>query len=244
MQDSELHKNIAILIPAKNEADSVGAVIRGIKRCFSGQIIVIDDASQDETASIARQAGAYVIPLAYSLGAWGATQTGLRYAWQQGYAVAITMDADGQHEPDSIPILLAALAPANCDVVIGAHPQRGSFARRFAWSLFRWLSGVTLEDLTSGLRGYNQKAINILASSEATLLDYQDMGVLMLLSQNNLIIEEVPISMQPRRNGHSRIFSSWWAVTHYMIYTLILCLARSKRIKIRQLKPFNPLIFK
>ncbi|ALG67950.1 glycosyltransferase family 2 protein [Beggiatoa leptomitoformis] len=243
MQDYELHKKVVILIPAKNEAQSVGTVIQGIQRCFFGQIVVIDDASQDDTATIARQAGAYVIPLAYSLGAWGATQTGLRYAWQQGYDIAITMDADGQHEPESIPTLLATLAPAYCDVVIGAHPQRGSLARRLAWSLFRWLSGVTLEDLTSGLRGYNKKAIAILASNEATLLDYQDMGVLMLLSQNNLLIEEVPILMYPRSSGHSRIFSSWWAVTHYMVYTLTLCLARSKRIRIRQL-PLTPTIFK
>ena len=118
-----------------------------------------------------------------------------------------------------------------CDVIVGAYPQRGSFLRRMAWTIFRKLSGITLEDLTSGLRAYNRTAITLLASTSATLLDYQDMGVLILLHKAGLCVQETPILMHPRIDGHSRIFSSWWAVSRYMLHTGILCLARIKQNK-------------
>ncbi|MDM8559182.1 glycosyltransferase family 2 protein [Candidatus Parabeggiatoa sp. HSG14] len=227
------NKPVIILIPAKNEVNTVGKVVATIKANFAVTVVVIDDASQDDTAKIARAAGAIVLPLPFSLGAWGAMQTGLRYASKHGFNTAITMDADGQHEADSIPTLVAPLANGQCDVVIGAYPQRGSISRRIAWAFFRHLSGITLEDLTSGLRAYNRTAMSLLASQSATLLDYQDMGVLILLHKAGLRIVETPILMYPRIDGHSRIFSSWWAVSQYMLHTGILCLARFKRSKHR-----------
>lgn len=231
MASASSYQPIIIIIPAKNEETTVGQVITEIQSYFQGNIVVVDDASTDNTAKIAHKAGAQVISLPLSLGAWGAIQTGLRYALKTGHQTAITMDADGQHEAQSIPILLAHLTSKNCDVVIGAYPQRGSFLRRSAWFLFRRLSGLSLEDLTSGLRAYNHAAIALLASSEATLLEYQDLGVLMLLRRAGLHIAEVPIIMRPRSTGHSRIFSSWFAVSYYMLYTSVLCLAQMRRRK-------------
>ena len=225
------HEPIVILIPAKNEASTIGEVIAEINAKLSVTIIVIDDASTDDTASIARVAGAIVLPLPFSLGAWGAIQTGLRYASKCGFSTAITMDADGQHEAASIPTLIAPLSEEQCDVVIGSYPQRGSFLRQVAWAFFRQLSGVILKDLTSGLRAYNRSAITLLASRSATLLDYQDIGVLILLHRAGLQVLEMPITMRPRINGHSRIFNSWVAVSRYMWHTGILCLARFKRSK-------------
>lgn len=229
-----MYEPIIILIPAKNEVNTVGQVVAEVKATFPGMVLVIDDASTDDTAKIARAAGAKVLSLPFSLGAWGAIQTGLRYAIKHGFNTAITMDADGQHETDSIPDLLALLRMGQCDVVIGAYPQRGSWLRHFAWSLFRKLSGIVLEDLTSGLRAYNRPAITLLASNVATLLDYQDLGVLLLLHKAGLQIQEVPTLMYPRINGHSRIFNTWWAVGKYMLHTGILCLAHQpskKKVK-------------
>jgi glycosyltransferase involved in cell wall biosynthesis len=223
-----------ILIPAKNEVATVATVIQEIRAYHAGMILVIDDHSNDGTAEAAHEAGAKVIRLPYSLGAWGATQTGLRYALKHGYQHAITMDADGQHEAEALPLLKTAILDTELDVVIGAHPQRGSQARRFAWQLFRSLSGLTLEDLTSGMRAYNRHAIHVLASQQATLLDYQDMGVLLLLHKEGLTVREVPIPMNIRTAGHSRIFSSWRAVLGYMFYTTILCLAKTRPIQRRR----------
>lgn len=223
-----MYKSTLIIIPAKNEVQTVGDVVAEIKSRYPVTVLVIDDASTDDTATVARTAGAKVLSLPFSLGAWGAIQTGLRYALKHGFHIAITMDADGQHETDSIPQLVAPLRAKQCEVVIGAYPQRGSLLRKIAWSLFRKLSGIALEDLTSGLRAYHRVAITLLASNSATLLDYQDLGVLLLLHKAGLRIQEVPTLMYPRKNGHSRIFNTWWAVSKYMLQTGILCLAHQR----------------
>lgn len=233
--------DLIIIIPAKNEAASIAQVIADIREHFSGTVLVVNDASTDNTAELACQAGAHVINLSFSLGAWGAMQTGFRYAHQQGYQIAITMDADGQHRADTLLNLLLPLQAREADVIIGAFTQRGSTARQFAWRLFRWLSGITQEDLTSGLRAYNQQAIALLASSKATLLDYQDLGVLLLLHSEKLQVMETTIAMRPRVDGKSRIFSSWWAVGKYMIYTATLCIARGSRLPIIKRRQPNTL---
>ena len=111
-------------------------------------------------------------------------------------------------------------------MVIGAFPERASRARRLAWSYFRQITGLQLEDITSGFRAYNHAAMAVLASREASLLDYQDVGVLLILRRKGLRIVEAPVSMQPRALGASRVFRSWWVVGKYMLQTSLLCLAR------------------
>nr|WP_207168489.1 glycosyltransferase family 2 protein [Thiocystis violacea] len=216
------------MIPAFNEAATVAEVIAAVRRACgcSVSVIVIDDLSTDDTAEVARNAGATVIPLPLQLGAWGAIQTGLRYALARDYDMAVTLDADGQHEPAYVSALLAPLREQRADVVIGAYPARASRARRLAWRYFRWLTGLSLEDITSGFRAYNRAAIGLLASREATLLDYQDVGVLLTLHRRGMRTCEVPVPMQPRAAGGSRVFDSWWTVGKYMLQTSLLCVAR------------------
>ncbi len=166
-------------------------------------------------------------------------QTGIRYAVRHGYAGVITMDADGQHEPAYLHEMIAA--GATHDVVIGACPERGSPLRKFAWGYFRALTGFGFEDLTSGFRYYNRKASTLLAEAEATLLDYQDIGVLLLLHKAGLTIKEIPVAMKRRQNGASRVFSSWWTVVRYMAETTLLCLARwNKKPKNRAYRVVTP----
>ena len=105
-------------------------------------------------------------------------------------------------------------------------PGRGSALRQIAWRYFRFLTGFRLEDLTSGFRYYNARACRLLAGPEATLLDYQDVGVLLLLSHAPLRIVEIPVAMNARRHGASRVFFSWFTVARYMAETSLLCLAR------------------
>ncbi|HAS52033.1 MAG TPA: glycosyl transferase [Gammaproteobacteria bacterium] len=221
-----IHDRPIALIPAHNEAATVGDIVAQVRTLWNCPVVVIDDCSTDATAQIARTAGATVLPLAIQLGAWGATQTGLRYALRQGYRTAITLDADGQHEPDSIGALLEPLASGQADVSIGAFPERASPARRFAWSYFRWLTNLELEDITSGFRAYNHAAMTVLASPAASLFDYQDVGVLLILRRQGLRTVEVPVSMQPRVIGASKIFRSWRVVGKYMLQTSLLCIAR------------------
>lgn len=216
-----------VLMPAHNEEATVGLLVAQIRRRFNYPVVVVDDCSGDATARVAQAAGATVLPLTLQLGAWGAIQTGLRYALRHGYHTAITLDADGQHDPDYINELIKPLTMRQADVVIGAFPERVSRARRIAWWYFRWLTGLKLEDITSGFRVYNHAAMTVLASPEASLLDYQDVGVLLILRRRGLRTTEVPISMRPRTQGASRVFRSWWIVGKYMLQTSVLCLART-----------------
>ncbi|HMY40796.1 MAG TPA: glycosyltransferase, partial [Marinagarivorans sp.] len=90
--------SLIALIPAYNEEATVGAIVAQVRQLWRCPVVVIDDCSTDATIAVARAAGAIVLPLTLQLGAWGAMQTGLRYALRQGYRTAITLDADGQHE--------------------------------------------------------------------------------------------------------------------------------------------------
>lgn len=218
------HSSTLIVIPARDEAATIGQVVSSLIAAGWRHIFVIDDHSGDDTGNIARRAGATVARPILPLGAWGGMQLGVRHALAHGYEAVITMDADGQHEVQEIPALLAGRA--NTDIVIGAHPERASRLRRIAWRWFRTIAGFELRDITSGFRYYNRAAIEILAASEATLIDYQDVGVLLLLRQAGLSIAEVPVSMNTRQVGRSRIFYSWPSVARYMITTTVLCLAR------------------
>lgn len=213
---------IVVVIPAFNEEQVIGSVIADVRDRYQLPVWVVDDASTDNTVAVALASGAEVLRLPAQLGAWGATQTGLRYALRRGFDVVISMDADGQHEAESIPALLAPVIEDRADVVIGACTERGSLMRRIAWVMMKRTSGLSLEDVTSGFRIYNRKAIRQLASWRATLLDYQDIGVLLLLQDKGLRIEDVNVPMRTRTNGSSRVFSSWLVVAYYMCQTLLL----------------------
>jgi len=218
---------LLVVIPALNEAGRVGKVIAGAREHGGADVVVIDDGSTDDTAAVAALHGATVLRAPLWQGAWGAIQTGIRYAMRKGYSAVVTMDADGQHEPEYLPELLAAAKDA--DVVIAACPSRGSRLRHVAWRYFRLLTGLSLDDLTSGFRYYNARSCRLLAMEEATLLDYQDIGVLLLLRRANLRIAEIAVAMNPRREGVSRVFSSWWTIARYMAETTLLALARWNR---------------
>jgi len=217
-------RGLVIVIPARNEIDTIGSLVASLGEAGWTDVVVVDDQSTDETAAAAQLAGAMVLRPALPMGAWGALQTGIRYAVANDYSGVITMDADGQHEVSQIQALLEMRDRA--DVVIGAFPERASRARRLAWRWFRRIAGFELRDLTSGFRLYNPSAMLLLSSDEATLLDYQDLGILLIARKAGLDIVEVPVSMSLRTSGKSRVFNSWFSVARYLAVTTLLCLAR------------------
>jgi len=117
-------------MPAMNEEATIADVVSSVV-ALGYQIIVVDDASSDNTIIEARNAGAIVLPNIQNLGAWKATQTGLRYADRLGFEVIITMDADGQHNADNIALLVEQYKNGS-DVVIGNCTERGSTGRHIA----------------------------------------------------------------------------------------------------------------
>jgi len=229
LTSTQAQLNTAIIMPALNEQASIADVIHRVSASTGLPIWVIDDCSTDATAECARQAGARVISLPEQLGAWGATQTGLRLACREQLACVITMDADGQHDPHDIPRLIDPIAQGEADVVVGSCPERGSRLRHIAWWLMRLTSGLRCEDLTSGYRALNHRAIALMAGPSANHLEYQDVGVLLMFERANLRMTEVSVQMPNRMDGKSRIFSSWLAVTYYMAQTLILGASKRRR---------------
>lgn len=218
-----------VIIPAKNEQGSVHLVTDAIVSGFGLPVVVVDDASTDGTAEAARRAGATILSLPVGLGAWGAMQAGIRYALAHGFSHCVTMDADGQHPVQGLPIVLEPVLRDAADVAIGSCVSRGSPMRQVAWRFFQGLTALDVSDLTSGFRAYGRKAMDLLAGERATLLDYQDIGVLYLLRSKGLRIVEAPIDMACRLHGHSRIFNTWYAVGDYMLHSSILAMSKSLR---------------
>lgn len=214
-----------IVIPAFNEAATIGDIVRRCRDALPADVLVIDDASDDDTAAIARAQGARVVRHLRTMGAWRATQTGFLYAAKHRYQYIMTIDADGQHHPEVLPELLAAV-DGDSNVVLGSCIERASQLRRVAWRMLRRASGLRIQDLTSGMRVYPGDVPELLLSHGASILDFQDLGVLILLEREGYQLCEVPIAMSEREVGQSRIFFSWARVFEYMLVTLLLSVAK------------------
>jgi glycosyltransferase involved in cell wall biosynthesis len=157
-------KPVAV-IPAFNEAQRIGAVIQGAKKHVP-DIIVVSDGSTDDTAEIARAAGARVIEHSVNSGAGAATMTGLLAARSLGFDTAITIDADGQHSSDDIPRLLQELQTQHADLVIADRFGRKNkipLIRRFlnwAGNVVTFLvTGIYLPDTQCGFKVFGPKAL-------------------------------------------------------------------------------------
>jgi len=146
---------ISIILPAKNEAEGLARTLPAIAAVLpEAEVIVVDDGSTDETAAIARAAGARVLSSPYSMGNGAAIKRGARAARGE---VLVFMDADGQHDPAQIPGLLDKL-DEGFDMVVGARDGAGqaslgrSLANRFYNRIATWMTGHEVLDLTSGFR--------------------------------------------------------------------------------------------
>jgi hypothetical protein len=157
---------------------------------------------------------------------WGSLQTGLRYALARGYESVITIDAEGRYEVEELPALLATRQQA--DMAVAYFASRDSLPRRAAWQWFRWVSGLGLRDFVSGFRLYNRSAMQVAASAEATLLDYQDIGTLLLMRRQGLRITEVALAMHTQKVDRSKIFSSWANAVRYVAMSSLLIIAHWK----------------
>jgi glycosyltransferase involved in cell wall biosynthesis len=110
--------NVLILVPAHNEAVSIGSLVRSVKQ-MGFAVLVVDDGSGDGTASIAAEAGSEVISRKVNSGKGAALAEGFAYALRQGVDAVITMDGDGQHQPSDIQGLLLRQEATQCGMVIG-----------------------------------------------------------------------------------------------------------------------------
>lgn len=188
-----------VVIPARNEAATIGEVLDGLR---GASVIVVDDASTDETGAIAAARGAVRITLPQSRGYGPALRIGIAAALAERGPI-VTMDADGQHDPSRLPALLAALERA--DVAIGsraAGPEgwaRRAGAVAFSLALLA-ATRQRLRDVVSGFKAFRPEAARALLE-----IDTHDLHAeaLLGLMRRGFRVVEVPVPSRPRRQGES-----------------------------------------
>jgi glycosyltransferase involved in cell wall biosynthesis len=202
-------ENTLIVMPAFNEAQSVGAVINEVLAKLSEvTVLVVDDGSSDTTSVVAREAGALVASLPFNLGVGGAMRLGFRFALENGFTTVIQIDADGQHDPGSVPDLLAALDGA--DLVLGARfAGHGDYQvrglRQWAMKTLAFVlsrtSKTRLTDTTSGFRASGPRAIALFAEHYPAEYLGDTVESLVIASRAGLVVRQTPVSMRSRQGG-------------------------------------------
>lgn len=198
-----------VVMPAFNEEESVADVVAEVEAKLPGiTVLVVDDGSLDRTAEVAKAAGARVASMPFNMGVGGAMRLGFQYAKENGFPVVVQIDADGQHDPDGVPSLLAALDEA--DLVIGARfSGQGDYEvkgpRRWAMTvLSRVLSRVVqapLKDTTSGFKANGPKAVALFAHSFPAEYLGDTVEALVIAARAGLTVTQVPVTMRPRAAG-------------------------------------------
>jgi glycosyltransferase involved in cell wall biosynthesis len=216
------------VIPAYNEARTVGRVVRALRdRAPAFDAVVVDDGSTDGTGEVAEAAGARVLRHPFNLGIGGAVQTGFVYALDNGYDYMVQVDADGQHLPDEIHRLIEAMEDdPTLDMVCGSRflTDKGypaTISRRTGIHLFAFLlsriSGRRVSDPTSGFRLFNRRGIALFARDYPH--DYPEVEAVLMVHFHRLRMREVPVRMEGRGGGVSSISSG--KSVYYMTKVLL-----------------------
>lgn len=219
--------SLMVIIATHNNAAEIAHLIKRVHVLTCADVLVVDNRSTDATCRLAEQQGAKVLRPLLQMTPWGCLQTGIRHALAQGYASAVTIDAEGRYEVEELPKLLDA--SGKTDIAVAYFAASNSWPRRAAWQWFRWVTGLGLRDFVSGFRLYNHSAMQIAASTEATLLDHQDIGTLLLMKREGKHIAEVPLAMLTPKIDRSRIFRSWTYAVRYIVVSTLLSFAHGQR---------------
>lgn len=156
---------VCCLIPAHNEGETIARVIR-IARPLVHGIIVVDDGSEDRTALVSKDEGAVVLSHARNLGKGMALRTGFAYALRHGFDAVITLDGDGQHDPEEIGKFLSAYEGDRGDIIIGSRlwnpkavPKYRLIPNRIGIFCISRAAGCRIEDTQSGFRLYRKEVL-------------------------------------------------------------------------------------
>jgi glycosyltransferase involved in cell wall biosynthesis len=228
---------VLVAVPALNEAAVLAEVLTSLSAVQPlRDVVVIDDGSLDATAQIARNAGARVISHAINLGVGAAMGTAFKYAARTGYDAVIQFDGDGQHRPEFIAPLVAALEDA--DLVIGSRyselaSYKASGARRGVQRLIARVTSLyartRLTDATSGFRISGPRAVAIFAEHYPVEWLGDTVESIVLATRRGLRVRELPVAMNERSGG-----APSQSVVRATLYTgrilFILVLASIRRV--------------
>ena len=224
-----------IIIPAFNEEDNIERTVEAILKDASDfDYVIINDCSTDKTREICQKRGYNIVNLPINLGIGGAVQTGYRYAYEQGYDVAVQVDGDGQHDPEFLDLMVEHLMDRDLDMVIGSRfiEKKGfqsSVIRRigiiFFSKLIKLLTGQLITDPTSGLRMVGRNAMGLFAMDYPR--DYPEPESVVSVLRRGMRVEEIPVIMHERAGGVSSI--SLKKSVYYMVKVTLAILIEKIR---------------
>jgi hypothetical protein len=203
---------IAVVVPAYNEADSVGQVLDRIPTEVCGvptAVLVVDDGSRDATGDVARQHGAIVARHVINRGGGAALRTGYRLMAESDAKVVVTLDADGQHLPSEMdrlvePVLSGEVALAHGSRVLGAsepnHPAREAGIVFFN----RVVSFITRTKVSDCSNGYRAVRTDVLPQLVLRQEQFHTSEFLIEAIKRGIPAKEVPVTVANRIHGHSK----------------------------------------
>ena len=231
-----MRQGIVAIVPAWNEAGAIGGVVDEILAFDpSIDVLVVDDASDDDTSAVAQRHGATVLPLLFNVGIGGAVQTGFRYARDEGYEIAVRLDGDGQHDASELGKLIAPIHADEADLVIGSRfvdpggTYRPPFARRMGIRIFArlvsLLGGQKVTDTTSGFSAMNRAGIELFALEYPH--DYPEVEATLVALRSGLRLAQVQVEMRERQTGTSSI--TFVRSLYYIVKVTLALLVASLR---------------
>jgi glycosyltransferase involved in cell wall biosynthesis len=223
---------VCIVIAAFREARSLPAVLGALPAQAAGlrtKILVVDDGSDDGTADVARESGAFVCRAPVNRGQGAALRLGYRVAARSGAAFVVTTDADGQYDPDDIDTVLRPVVEGDADFVSGSRrlgsTYRGDDFRRLGVVTYaKVISILTRRSVTDPSFGLRAMRVEVPAALELDQPQYQAAELLIGAAMRGFRIAEVPATMRPRSAGKSRkgpdllygarfgrvVVTTWW----------------------------------
>jgi glycosyltransferase involved in cell wall biosynthesis len=189
-----------VVIPAFNEGSVIGRVVTAV-RALCHNIVVVDDCSGDDTGAQAVKAGAIVLRHPINLGQGAALQTGIRYVLRRGAGYIVTFDADGQHRPEDIRVLLDTQFKTGADVVLGSRflgqteniPRLRRMVLQLAVIYTRITSGVKLTDAHNGLRLFTRQAAERIRISQDRMAHASE--IIDQIGTSKLRVVEAPVTI-------------------------------------------------
>lgn len=209
--------NVWLIVPAFNEGQALAVALDGLCGRYH-QVVVVDDGSDDETATIAARYPVHLLRHAINLGQGAALQTGLEYALAQGGEILVTFDADGQHVMEDIEVLIAPIRAGQADIVLGSRFLGSAvgmpLARRLVLKggvLFtRVFSRIKVTDTHNGLRAFSRAAARHISIHENRMAHASEL--LDQIKQSQMRYCEVPVRIQYSRHSLDKGQSSWAAL--------------------------------
>ena len=188
-----------ICIPAFNEEKNIEKIIKDCKK-FVDDVIVCDDGSTDNTADLSKKQGAIVLQHEKNKGYGAAISTLFDYCRKENADVMITIDGDGQHDPNQVPLLLDAIKKHNVDVVIGSRflndqqtPTYRKAGIKIITSATNYSTNLKVSDSQSGFRAYSSAAVKEIFPTETGMAVSTE--ILLKVSNKGLSLAEVPITV-------------------------------------------------